>query len=64
MKKQFKDCLGLFVRYKSNTTDADGGTAWNGMVRDVEGEDGEVCINGAMHKIDSIEILEIITIEE
>ena len=63
--KKFEDCEGLFIRYKSNTTEADGGTAWQGKVYSVEpDEDGEVSINGTSHNAKSIEVLEIIYFEE
>ena len=59
--KKFEDCLDLFIRYKSNATVKDSCAIWSGKVRDVVGKDGEVEINGVLHKVDTIEVLEILT---
>lgn len=58
---KIEDMEGKFIRYKSNTTEKDGGGFWYGLVRNVDAD--EIEINGCLHVTKSIEVLEILNLE-
>lgn len=63
MKDEIIKYVGKYIKYTSNQTKRESSGPWIGSVWPIRDGSSVVEINGAIHEIDTIEIIEVIDIE-